>query len=86
VDAKEWFSSGQNESLRQKLNDPDLRMALRIVAESLPIAMPQPGAKESDIVFSAGVALGYSLALDNLRRLAADNDQQEPEAKFEKIN
>jgi hypothetical protein len=48
--------------------------------------MPQPGAKESDIVFSAGVALGYSLALDNLRRLAADNDQQEPEAKFEEIN
>lgn len=85
VDAKEWFESGQNQNLRAKLNDPEMVMALRIVADSVPIAMPQPGCKESDIVFAAGVSLGYSMALDNLRRLANDGSNDEPEARFEEV-
>ena len=86
VNAKELFDKGQNANLRSKLNDPEMVMALRIVADSIPIAMPQAGCKESDIVFSAGVSLGYSMALDNLRKLASSGAEEEPEAKFEDVN
>lgn len=85
VNAKEWFDSGQNENLQKKLNDPEMLMALRIVADSIPIAMPAPGSKESDIVFAAGVTLGYSLCLDNLRKLGANNVDDEPVARFEEV-
>ena len=85
VNAKEWFDNGHNQNLRSKLNDPEMVMALRIVADSIPIAMPQPGCKESDIVFAAGVSLGYSMALDNLRKLAQDGETDEPEARFEEV-
>lgn len=84
VNAKEWFDSGQNANLQRKLNDPEMLMALRIVSDSIPIAMPSPGSKESDIVFAAGVTLGYSLCLDNLRKLAQSPDE-EPEARFEEV-
>lgn len=86
MNAKEWFDNGQNANLRSKLNDPEMVMALRIVSDSIPIAVPQPGTKESDIVFAAGVSLGYSLALDNLRKLAAEGEPEEPEARFEEVN
>jgi hypothetical protein len=82
VNAKEWFEDGQNAILRSKLNDPEIVMAMRIVADSIPIPMPAANSKESDIIFAAGVSLGYSMALDNLRRLAAAPKDEEPEARF----
>ncbi len=66
------------------LQNPVLRMALRIVAESMPIPMPSHGSKESDIIFAAGVTAGYAHCLENLRKLSVTETAKEPEATFEK--
>jgi hypothetical protein len=46
--------------------------------------MPGHGAKESDIIFAAGVTAGYAHCLENLRKLSANEVVKEPEATFEK--
>ena len=79
VDILEWTTSGQTAELAVILQNPLLRMALRIVAESMPIPMPSNGTKESDIVFAAGVTAGYAHCLENLRKLAVtDTSRQKP--------
>jgi len=68
------------------MRNPVLRMALRIVAESMPIAMPSHGSKESDIVFAAGITAGYAHCLENLRKLSVVDVTKELEATFDDKN
>jgi hypothetical protein len=84
VNIQEWISAGQQAELEQILRNPILRMAIRIVAESMPIPMPSNVSKESDIIFAAGVTAGYAHCLENLRKLAVTETTKEPEATFEK--
>ena len=84
VDILEWTTAGQQGELAIILRNPILRMALRIVAESMPVPMPSQGSKESDIVFAAGVTAGYAHCLENIRKLAVTDTTREPEATFEK--
>lgn len=84
VNIQEWISAGQQAELEQILRNPILRMAIRIVAESMPIPMPSNVSKESDIIFAAGVTAGYAHCLENLRKLSVNETTKEPEATFEK--
>ena len=84
VNIQEWIAAGQQAELEQILKNPILRMAIRIVAESMPVPMPSHGAKESDIIFAAGVTAGYAHCLENLRKLSVNETTKEPEATFEK--
>jgi hypothetical protein len=84
VNVSDWQTDGQQAELAQILQNPILRMALRIVAESMPVPMPSQGSKESDIVFAAGVTAGYAHCLENIRKLAVTDTTREPEATFEK--
>jgi hypothetical protein len=80
----EWMTSGESAEFSKLLQTPLLRMAIRIVAESMPVPMPSHGAKESDIIFAAGVTAGYAHCLENLRKLSVNETTKEPEATFEK--
>ena len=84
VDIREWATDGQQAELAKILQNPVLRMAIRIVSESMPVPMPSHGSKESDIIFAAGVTAGYAHCLENLRKLSANEVVKEPEATFEK--
>jgi hypothetical protein len=84
VNVSDWQTDGQQAELAQILSMPVLRMALRIVAESMPVPMPSHGSKESDIIFAAGVTAGYAHCLENLRKLAVTETAKEPEATFDK--
>lgn len=84
VDIREWATDGQQAELAKILQNPVLRMAIRIVSESMPVPMPSHGSKESDIIFAAGVTAGYAHCLENLRKLAVTETSKEPEATFEK--
>lgn len=84
VNIQEWANSGQQAELAKILHNPVLRMAIRIVSESMPVPMPSHGSKESDIIFAAGVTAGYAHCLENLRKLAVTETSKEPEATFEK--
>jgi hypothetical protein len=84
VNVSDWQTDAQQAELAQILQNPILRMALRIVAESMPVPMPSHGSKESDIIFAAGVTAGYAHCLENLRKLAVIETAKEPEATFEK--
>ena len=84
VDIREWATDGQQVELAKILQNPVLRMAIRIVSESMPVPMPSHGSKESDIIFAAGVTAGYAHCLENLRKLAVTETSKEPEATFEK--
>jgi hypothetical protein len=84
INLSQWISDGQNAELARIVSNPIMRMALRIVAESMPVPMPGHGAKESDIIFAAGVTAGYAHCLENLRKLSANEVVKEPEATFEK--
>jgi hypothetical protein len=84
VNIQEWANDGQQAELAKILQNPILRMAIRIVAESMPVPMPSHGSKESDIIFAAGVTAGYAHCLENLRKLAVTEMTKEPEANFEK--
>lgn len=84
VNVSDWQTDAQQAELAQILQNPILRMALRIVAESMPVPMPSQGSKESDIVFAAGVTAGYAHCLENIRKLAVTDTTREPEATFEK--
>lgn len=84
VNMAEWMTSGESAEFSKLLQTPLLRMAIRIVAESMPVPMPSHGAKESDIIFAAGVTAGYAHCLENLRKLAVTDTTREPEATFEK--
>ena len=84
VDIREWATDGQQAELAKILQNPVLRMAIRIVSESMPVPMPSHGSKESDIIFAAGVTAGYAHCLENLRKLAVTETAKEPEATFEK--
>lgn len=84
VNIQEWISAGQQAELEQILRNPILRMAIRIVAESMPIPMPSNVSKESDIIFAAGVTAGYAHCLENLRKLSVNETTKEPEATFDK--
>jgi hypothetical protein len=84
INLSDWQTDGQQAELAQILNMPVLRMALRIVAESMPVPMPSHGSKESDIIFAAGVTAGYAHCLENLRKLAVTETAKEPEATFDK--
>ena len=84
VNISEWQTEGQQAELAQILKNPILRMAIRIVAESMPVPMPSANSKESDIIFAAGVSAGYAHCLENLRKLAVIETQKEPEATFDK--
>jgi hypothetical protein len=66
------------------MRNPVIRMAIRIVSESIPVPMPSHGSKESDIIFAAGVTAGYAHCLENLRKLAVFEAAREPEATFDK--
>jgi hypothetical protein len=66
------------------MRNPIIRMAIRIVSESIPVPMPSHGSKESDIIFAAGVTAGYAHCLENLRKLAVFETAKEPEATFDK--
>jgi hypothetical protein len=78
------MTSGESAEFSKLLQTPLLRMAIRIVAESMPVPMPSHGAKESDIIFAAGVTAGYAHCLENLRKLSVNETTKEPEATFEK--
>jgi hypothetical protein len=80
----DWMTSGESAEFSKLLQTPLLRMAIRIVAESMPVPMPSHGAKESDIIFAAGVTAGYAHCLENLRKLSVNETTKEPEATFEK--
>jgi hypothetical protein len=80
----DWMTSGESAEFSKLLQTPLLRMAIRIVAESMPVPMPSHGAKESDIIFAAGVTAGYAHCLENLRKLSVNETIKEPEATFEK--
>ena len=80
----DWMTSGESAEFSKLLQTPLLRMAIRIVAESMPVPMPSHGAKESDIIFAAGVTAGYAHCLENLRKLSVNEPTKEPEATFEK--
>jgi hypothetical protein len=84
INLSDWQTDGQQAELAQILNMPVLRMALRIVAESMPVPMPSHGSRESDIIFAAGVTAGYAHCLENLRKLAVTETAKEPEATFDK--
>ena len=84
VNMAEWMTSGESAEFSKLLQTPLLRMAIRIVAESMPVPMPSHGAKESDIIFAAGVTAGYAHCLENLRKLAVTETAKEPEATFDK--
>jgi len=84
VNMADWMTSGESAEFSKLLQTPLLRMAIRIVAESMPVPMPSHGAKESDIIFAAGVTAGYAHCLENLRKLAVIETAKEPEATFEK--
>ena len=84
VNMADWMTSGESAEFSKLLQTPLLRMAIRIVAESMPVPMPSHGAKESDIIFAAGVTAGYAHCLENLRKLAVTETSKEPEATFEK--
>lgn len=84
VNISEWQNEGQQAELAKILQNPVLRMAIRIVSESIPVPMPSHGSKESDIIFAAGVTAGYAHCLENLRKLAVIETAKEPEATFEK--
>lgn len=86
VNISAWIDNGQQAELASILRNPVIRMALRIVAESIPIPMPSNGSKESDIVFAAGVTAGYAHCLENLRKLAVVEVTKELEATFDKQN
>lgn len=86
VNISAWMDNGQQAELASILINPVIRMALRIVAESIPIPMPSHGSKESDIVFAAGVTAGYAHCLENLRKLAVVEVTKELEATFDKQN
>ena len=86
VNLSEWMSSGQSDELSRKMADPTILMALRIVSESIPVCVPSQSSREHDIVFAAGVTAGYSLCLENLRKLSANGNQTEIEARFDNIN
>lgn len=80
----DWMTSGESAEFSKLLQTPLLRMTIRIVAESMPVPMPSHGAKESDIIFAAGVTAGYAHCLENLRKLSVNETTKEPEATFEK--
>lgn len=84
VNLAAWMTSGESAELATLLRNPILRMAIRIVAESMPVPMPANGSKESDIIFAAGVTAGYAHCLENLRKLSVTETAKEPEATFEK--
>jgi len=84
VNLAAWMTSGESAELATILRNPILRMALRIVAESMPVPMPSHGSNETDIVFAAGVTAGYAHCLENLRKLSVTETVREPEATFEK--
>ena len=84
VNMADWMTSGESAEFSKLLQTPLLRMANRIVAESMPVPMPSHGAKESDIIFAAGVTAGYAHCLENLRKLSVNETTKEPEATFEK--
>ena len=86
VNISAWIDNGQQAELASILRNPVIRMALRIVAESITIPMPSHGSKESDIVFAAGVTAGYAHCLENLRKLAVVEVTKELEATFDKQN
>lgn len=83
VDLSEWVDAGQAVELGKLMRNPTMRLAVRIVAESVPIPMPASGSPESDIIFAAGMTAGYSLCLDNLRKLSDTASYKEPVATFE---
>ena len=83
MNLNEWIASGQQAELSRLMADPTIRMALRIVSESIPVPVAGNGTKESDIIFAAGITAGYSLCLENLRKLSSSEVQKEVEAKFE---
>ena len=68
VNISEWQTDGQQAELAAIMRNPILRMALRIVAESMPIPMPSQGSRESDIIFAAGITAGYAHCLENIRK------------------
>lgn len=84
VNLSEWMTSGESAEFAKLLQNPVIRMALRIVSESMPVPMPSNGSKESDIIFAAGVTAGYAHCLENLRKLSVTETVKEPEATFEK--
>jgi hypothetical protein len=86
INLSEWMSSGQADELSRKLADPTIVMALRIVSESIPVCVPSQSSREHEIIFGAGITAGYSLCLENLRKLASSGSSSEIEAKFENIN
>lgn len=86
VNISEWQTDGQQAELAVILRNPILRMALRIVAESMPIPMPSQGSRESDIIFAAGITAGYAHCLENIRKLAVVDITRETEATFDKHN
>ena len=84
VNISAWQDEGQQAELAAIMRNPIIRMAIRIVSESIPVPMPSHGSKESDIIFAAGVTAGYAHCLENLRKLAVFETAREPEATFDK--
>ena len=84
VNISAWQDEGQQAELAAIMRNPIIRMAIRIVSESIPVPMPSHGSKESDIIFAAGVTAGYAHCLENLRKLAVFETAKEPEATFDK--
>ncbi|MEI8280775.1 MAG: hypothetical protein WCG75_00075 [Armatimonadota bacterium] len=68
--------------LRRSINSQAFQVALRVIEDAKPIGIPGAGTQPTDYAYNYGLALGYSMALDNLRNLANIVQQQQVEATF----
>lgn len=68
--------------LRRSINSQAFQVALRVIEDAKPIGIPGAGTQPTDYAYNYGLALGYSMALDNLRNLATIVQQHQVEATF----
>ena len=69
--------------LIRSFNSQAVRIALRVIEDAKPIGIPTAGTQPTDYAYYYGLALGYSMALDNLRNLATLVENKNVEATFE---
>lgn len=79
---EEWMNSEQVAELSKLLRTPTMSLAMKLLMDTIPIPAPTAGAKDTDIIFSAGATAGYALCLQNLRKLAEGRPPEEIEATY----
>jgi hypothetical protein len=68
--------------LIRSINSQAFRVALRVIEDAKPIGIPAAGTQPTDYAYNYGLALGYVMALDNLRNLATLVENKAVEATF----